>query len=308
MPSSTSASGKIILSGEYAVIFGKRGIAFPSELKVNVTFVESQELASSTVEWKQKNIQKLWQDYALKIAGFIEKFSGIRGAFLIDNHLPLGKGMGSSTALVIAMTKAALGIDCESVARTIEHEVNPGNSGLDFAVIWHERSIIFQKGADPEFINLPEKLLQGMKLIDTGTPNETTPELVAWVKERTRAECPLPVLEEAENTIATVGILHEEGITGAGILPAEGNVLAAKNDKNHMQKAIAVIGACTERIVRGEDLRTVIKDHHRAQIALGVVPEKVQQLIAKIERGGGAAKVLGAGARTGGGGMILVLP
>jgi len=50
-----------------------------------------------------------------------------------------------------------------------------------------------------------------------------------------------------------------------------------------------------------------MREHHRAQVALGVVPESVQKLVEKIESSGGSAKIIGAGGRTGGGGMLLVL-
>jgi mevalonate kinase len=57
----------------------------------------------------------------------------------------------------------------------------------------------------------------------------------------------------------------------------------------------------------GEDLQTVMRDHHRAQVALGVVPPDVADMVDGIESTGGAAKVIGAGSRTGGAGMVLAL-
>lgn len=275
------AHGKIILSGEYAVVFGFKGIAIPSNKRVNVTFTESQKNEPSTVTWKQKNVDDLWHTYTTNIARLLKEKSGVSGHFTIDCAIPLGKGMGSSTAIVIAMTKAALGEDCENIAQQIEDAMNPGNSGLDFAVIWNERPLVFQKGSEPVFIDLPKSLLQGMKLIDTGRPKETTPELVAWIEKKR--------------------------ISRAGFLPAEGGVPAEHDLPTEIDEAFAIIGSCTDRILAGENIKTVLRDHHRAQVALGVVPENVQKLIAEIERGGGAAKVLGAGARTGGGGMVLVL-
>jgi mevalonate kinase len=111
-------------------------------------------------------------------------------------------------------------------------------------------------------IDLPKDILSGAVLVDSGRPNETTKELVAWMKMR-----------------------------GAEI-----------------ESAINVIGDCTERLLKGEDLRTIMRDHHRAQIALGVVPESAVRIIEDVESKGGTAKVVGAGARTGGGGMVLCLP
>ena len=70
---------------------------------------------------------------------------------------------------------------------------------------------------------------------------------------------------------------------------------------------LKTIGNCTERLVRGEPLDAVMRDHNRAQITLGVVPPDVEKLIAAIEQIGGAGKVIGAGSRTGGAGMVLAL-
>lgn len=274
--SDASASGKIILSGEYAVVFGKRGIAIPSELRINISLSESQKNDGLTIAFVPSplgggagvgvGVEDRWIKYAEKVtANIIERTTPLAGTLTIENNLPLGKGMGSSTSLVIAMCRCILRADCREIALAIENKVNPGNSGIDFAVISEEKPILFSKNNVPEVIELPKNLLTGISLIDTGTPNEATPELVAWV--RTRYEAGEPTVLEAIDTI----------------------------------------GRCTERILAGEALKTVMRDHHRAQIALGVVPEKTQKIIAEIESKGGSAKVLGAGGRTGGGGMVLAL-
>ena len=239
--------GKIILSGEYAVVFGKQGIAVPSKERMTVTLGEA---------W---NVSSAWTDYASNILKLLKTNME---TLSIETDLPLGKGMGSSTTLVIAICRAILGPNCREKALEIENAVNSGHSGLDFAVIWNEAPTLFEKGKEPETIKLPKNLLDRARLIDTGAPNERTPELIAWVKSR-----------QAE-----------------------------------LQPYIDAIGACTVRLLQGESLKTVMRDHHRAQVALGVVPAEAQKIIEDIERGGGAAKVIGAGGRTGGGGMVLALP
>ncbi len=262
-----SACGKIILSGEYAVVFGKKGIAIASESKMIISLNESRKNDGLTVVWNQKIMDPVWTLYAQKVAtAIIERTQPLSGTLMIENNLPLGKGMGSSTSLIVAMCRCILGTDCEATALAIENELNPGNSGIDFAVIWEERPILFFKGQDPEVIELPEYLLAGSSLIDTGKPNETTPELVSWVRQRYESE------------------------------------------DSSVVKAVETIGLCTERILSGEPLRNVMRDHHRAQVVLGVVPESTQKIIADIEINGGAAKVIGAGGRTGGGGMVLSIP
>ncbi|MFA5799495.1 MAG: hypothetical protein WC840_00880 [Candidatus Peribacteraceae bacterium] len=256
---SASASGKIILSGEYAVLFGKRAVAVPADKRLTVSFVPKRT-GGITIVWK--NAPTPWIEYIRRIFGELEAATGpLHGTVTIESGLPLGKGMGSSTALVIASTRCLLGGDSEAIARRMEDAMNPGHSGLDFAVIWHGRPTLFMRGKTAETITLPQDILEGSQLIDTGMPNETTPELVAWVRSR----------------------------------------------QAKLKQPIETIGQCTERLLRGEPLKEIMRDHHRAQVALGVVPEVVRKKITMIEAAGGSAKVLGAGARTGGGGMVLTV-
>src|SRR3989344_9472569 len=254
-----SACGKIILSGEYAVVFGFPGIAIPAPLRVTATFMENPHLHDIIVDW---DTDAEWTAYVQEIINCCISIGSVpAGTLRIKNTIPLGKGMGSSTALVIAITKCLLGENCKNEAQRIENALNPGGSGIDFAVIWNEKPILFSKGADPQMIELSDDLLKGALLIDSGAPDQATPELVAWVKTR-------------EKEIAPV---------------------------------LKAIAACTERLLKGERLAEVLRDHHREQECLKVISEKGKELIKKIEQEGGSAKVVGAGGRTGGSGMVLAV-
>lgn len=252
MSTSASACGKTILCGEYAVVFGYPGIAVPSPLRLHV---EAEERDSFSIEWNGVSAAPEWKAYAEKV---LELLSVTSKHVTIKTHLPIGKGMGSSTALVIALTRLLKGDD-KALALAIEDEMNPGHSGLDFEVIWQETPLLFQKGTPSKQIPKVASLLQDAVYIDSGTPNEKTPELVAWIQER----------------------------------------------EEELRPYLEIIGSSADRILKGDDLKEVIKEHHRAQTVLGVVPEEAQKIIFDIEANGGAAKVIGAGARTGGGGMIL---
>jgi len=278
MTSIAQASGKIILTGEYAVVFGFPGIAIPSPLKMEVEFEalrarrEDRDLSGINVEWIGIEGDENWNAYLKDILNYIERFKGkiLQGRLTINNELPLGKGMGSSTSLVIAVSKCLLGDNCRNEALAIEDKVNPGHSGIDFNVIWENTSLLFSKEDGFKPIELPDDLLKDAVLIDTGKPNETTSELVEFVSRSRGSVTPDAALEE--------------------------------------------IGECTNELlnfdaaeIHESPLRDVFKKHHRAQVALGIVPEEAQNLISEIEGSGGAAKVLGAGGRTGGGGMVLAI-
>lgn len=259
---SSSAPGKIILSGEYAVVFGYPGVAVPAAMSVEVAWEES---GASPMQIIAEGLTGE-EAYARRIIdACVSKGGPATGTVTIHNRIPVGRGLGSSTALVVALCRCLLGDDEKPQAVLIEDMINPGHSGLDFAVIWGNGPIAFTKGKIPEPVRVPLTFLQKSVLIDTGKSNETTPQLVAWMALR--------------------------------FAQGEENVVSS----------FEIIGRCTERLLAGENPIAVLRDHHRAQVALGVVPQSVQELIAEIENAGGAAKVLGAGARSGGGGMALAL-
>src|SRR3990167_682222 len=229
------APGKIILSGEYAVVFGYAGIAVPSSIGIEAVFEEDSACENILLTWKDAD-EKRAILYAEKIVALCQKKNPeLRGRLVIYANIPLGKGMGSSTALVISITRALLSKDAREEALSIEDILNPGHSGFDFATIWENVPVLFRKDTGAKFIRLPKDILKDALLIDTGFPKESTTELVAWMRTR----------------------------------------------EPEIRDALEIIGNCTDRIVRGEPLATVMREHNKAQVSLGVVPSGVQALISE---------------------------
>lgn len=255
----TTASGKIILTGEYAVVFGYPGIAIPAPFSVTVHFQKDESIGDVELQW---DATPEWKAYVEDIINLCISLGAVPpGIVTIENTIPLNKGMGSSTAFVIALARCLLGEDCEEQAVMIEDTVNPGHSGIDFAVIWNDAPIIFKKDETPELINLPNNLLDGALLIDTGKPDQQTSELVTWIQKR----------------------------------------------KDALQEPLQIIGKCSKKLQQSGSIAEVFIEHNKAQQLLGVVSDKAKELITKIEQEGGAAKVIGAGGRTGGSGMVLAI-
>lgn len=200
MANTASAPGKIILSGEYAVLFGKQGLAIPAPLRVAVRY-SAEPRDNLVIDWEGPAD---WQAY---IQDIVAHCHVDHGTLRMNNDLPLGKGMGSSTAFLIAICRCLLGKDCHDQALKIEDALNPGHSGLDFAVIWHEQPTLYRKGTEPQLADIPLEL-PGAVLIDTGAPGEQTPELVAWVKDH-EAELIKP--------LETIGHCTEQIMAGADI-------------------------------------------------------------------------------------------
>ena len=232
---------------------------------MSVQFEKNAETGDLSVAWEQMMGEPEWQQYLKQI---IHECGTFGGSLTIASEIPLGKGMGSSTALVIAVCKCLLGEDCEQRAKEIEDIVNPGNSGIDFAVIWNQKPITFAKGSDPKIIDLPNNLLDGALLIDTGMPDQQTSELIEWITTRRNGDLKISA---------------------------------------PINEALETIGNCCKNLQQNEPLAEIFTEHNAAQQSLGVVTDKAKELITKIEQEGGAAKVLGAGSRTGGCGMILAI-
>jgi len=116
------APGKIIISGEYAVVFGETGIAIPAPIGIRATFMEDTRKDHLDVKWLGIKGNDEWDLYLRRIIGLLERGrSPFRGTLTVMNQLPLQKGLGSSTALVIAVSRALIGKGKEAEALAGEH-------------------------------------------------------------------------------------------------------------------------------------------------------------------------------------------
>ena len=165
--------GKVILSGEHAVVYGKMALAASISLGVLVSVVESD--GSEKTEIVQK---------AIEVAGGNEN-----NQVKIESELPVGSGLGSSAAVAAATIKAVkdylgqpttteelfeLTMECEKLAHG-----NP--SGVDPAVVIYGGLVAYTKGQPIKRIKLekPIKIL----LVDSGRPSESTRAMVELVAQ-----------------------------------------------------------------------------------------------------------------------------
>ncbi|XP_058077729.1 mevalonate kinase isoform X2 [Magnolia sinica] len=117
----TRAPGKIILSGEHAVVHGSTAVAGSIDLYTNVSLrisnssapsfsSESIKLFATLVE--QQNIPEAKIGLAAGISAFLWLYTSIQGfkpaTAVVTSDLPLGSGLGSSAAFCVSISAALL--------------------------------------------------------------------------------------------------------------------------------------------------------------------------------------------------------
>ncbi len=249
------ACGKIILSGNTANRFGKRALAVPVDLDITAIWDKSDNGQEGLrIVWPGHKEDGVWLTTVRKITKLIETRIGpLSGKLIIRNTLPLGKGMGSSTAIVVALARCFVGEHCRDEALAIEDIINKGHSGLDFAAIWEERPVVIQ-GNKCEFIDLPPGLQRGV-LVDTGLPSAPTSIIIQQLKERLLGE---KGLMDSVETIGncterllsgedplTVFPDHYKGFVNLGVVPPRARSLIEKIQQSGGAAKAARFGGAT---------------------------------------------------------------
>ncbi len=305
---SVSAPGKVHLIGEHAVVYNKPAIIAAIGLRCRVSAeksdkisVESKEPSLSgefsstnvsvfndkiTVLWhscfEEKNFSPLFKElkkdelnsFKAITGKALEKLGIVDGISIkIDSSIPIGAGLGSSSALAVAITKAAATLyrknlpdeKINEIAYECEKIMHGTPSGGDNSTCCFGGLIWFQKG-NPNIIKSLKKevpyRLDNFVLVHTGKPEKTTGELVQLVRNL---------------------------------------------DEDFRSERIDKIETATYKmldVLKKKDFATMKEMINVAQnnlAELGVSTKKIDELIEEIRKVDGAAKLCGAG----GGGTVL---
>jgi mevalonate kinase len=231
-----------------------------------------------------KSIAKNPLDYPSLIIGqFINyfKLQSTSGFDLkIDSQIPVGAGMGSSAALSVSIIAALCLFTNKSfdkevinkIAYLSEQKKHGKPSGGDNTtscfggLIWYKKD----EGMKSLNIKMPKNMLKNFYVVNTGTPSETTGEMVSGVKNllQKRPEFTQTIFDDQERLVK--------------------NLLTALKRGN------------------GEEAIQIIRKGEENLEKLGVVSLFVQKIIREIEKTGGAAKICGGGGIKKGTGMLLI--
>ena len=298
------ACAKLILSGEHSIIAGQPAIAVPVPLYTHAHirfengvspcfFARLKNFdAENTILWpvfeafgaqkhqmwrlSQKSVLEspfdlvwltLWQFHQL-----VPLPEG-RYTIEIDGHGLIGRGLGSSAAVVVSLIRALLKlVDAPlaedavlALATRIEHYAHGRSSGLDPAVLLAESPLWVERSPTGLETTPFEAAVPPFHLIDTGEPASRTGECVAAVRQRFPASHPIwPAFGETTRSVRQA---------------------LEQQDRSALQEAI--------------------QTNHVLLRKIGVVPDPVNGLIADLNRQG-AAKISGAGAVRGeAAGMVM---
>ena len=271
MTTTHSAPGKIYLFGEHAVVYGKRAIASAINLRTTATVAESARTTITSL------LGTTGIDYTVHpyISRCIESLNVPAVSIKIDSEIPVGSGLGSSAAAVIAtlgalnaefdlgMTRTALA----EAGHAIERDVQGAASPTDTFVSTMGGTIMITPGQSPP-------VSAKLRLIDCDIVIGDTREF-----------------SSTKELVGNVGILHER-------YPAI---------MNPIFDTIECLSELGVPLIENGDYRAVgelMNINHGLLDAIGVGSAKLSRLVyAARDAGAWGAKITGAG----GGGCIVAL-
>lgn len=269
-----SAPGKIILSGEHAVVYGYPEILSAIDKRLSIEMEETDSGLDVQSVGGKPIVEQAIEIFKSKLG-----VTGLENLKVsIFSQIPIGSGMGSSAAFAVAITTAFFEFlklprnlkKINEIAYEIEKKQHGTPSGGDNTISTYGGFLLYRKETETfkVFSSLKTKIFPSIFLINSGKPKENTGEMIKSVRDFI-----LRSPREVENIFREM-----EQIT-----------------RNFL------------RFLSGEELDfgDLITRNERILEQLGVVSPQTRKLIQKIELNGGSAKISGAGGIKENSGIIL---
>ena len=186
-----SAPGKVIISGEHAVVYGKPALVCAIDKRLSIIFSSAKK-----TEYKDNIFPILEKSVIDFLQSKKVSFEKKEYTYLVESTIPIGRGLGSSAAYCACVSAGLLELftgkewskeEVNVCAYQMEKYFHKNSSGVDTStsvmggLIYYRKEFEFLKTISSLEIKIPEKILNSLLLIDTGKPIETTGEMVQAV-------------------------------------------------------------------------------------------------------------------------------
>ncbi len=235
MTAAAFAPGKLILSGEHAVVYGHRALAAAVSLGTSV--VLSRHAGPTTI--LRANFQ---DDRLLPALLTVLPSDGV--GVEIESNLPIGCGMGSSAALAVAVVRAWAKLNgeeadfsrCYEDAFRMERLFHGTPSGIDHSISALGGLVAYRRGAQgPQIEKIAVAQALFLVVVDSGKPARTTAELVAGVRQRSPTR-----------SLEAIGALTEKVIAA---MKQSGEIGELLNENHRLLQDIGVSTPGLDRVV-----------------------------------------------------------
>ena len=232
------APGKLILMGEHAVVYGHPALAMAVNQGMTVTLTRRD----GPTGLDDAGIT----DPRLQMA-LTAVLPGSGWGVQIESTLPIGRGMGSSAALAVALARASLAAQgrtetpeaVDDLALKVERVFHGNPSGIDQTVCARGGAIRFRRGPEGPIYNSVDLPDLPIVVIDSGSAGNTA-ELVAAVA----AQRP-----EVDPYLAKIGELFDA--TWPALMSGDLDTIGQAWHENHwLLRAIGVSTPTLDQITR----------------------------------------------------------
>ncbi|MBC7227370.1 MAG: mevalonate kinase [Thermoflexales bacterium] len=296
-----SASGKVILLGEHAVVYGRPAIAVPlSGLRATATLTPHPgpfHIQAPAVE-VDAPLSELPPDHPLARIVYLTAEHIRRpppdALLRIESDIPVASGLGSGAAVSTAIVRAlaawyGVPLDPPTISALVYeveriHHGTP--SGIDNTVIAYERPVHFIRGRPPE--PLPVGATLHLLVADSGIPSQTR-EVVGDVRRHWEAE---PArYEKLFDRVA-----EEVEAARQAIAQGDARALGRRMDANHeLLREMGVSAPVLDRLVeaarRAGALGAKLSGAGRGGNVVALVEESAAESVEGALRTAGAAHV-----------------
>lgn len=256
-----SAPGKIILSGEHTVLYGKCALISAIDRRLTFTISEGYQKKDNNVDFIGDIVKKYLEENSFSIQ---KKHYHIN----VKSLIPRNRGMGSSGAFAVAGVAAFLEFfsgkkDFElevinNLAFQVEKRFHGKPSGVDQTtscfggLVFFRKEFEFLKGIYKLNFKIPKNIGDSLFLVDSGRPKENTAAMVKLVGDlyNSKTKQAQDIMNELEKVTkrVVVSIMKEdmkffdENIDKAGDLLDELGIVSTQTRK--IVKGIRQFGSC----------------------------------------------------------------